>query len=138
MKCVYAGKEYSEGSLICVNGRELKCRGDAWEDTGLECGQQNGRADEFPEITDEERVNFETKMADIKHLRGWNKVFADHWSVREDLNFFYFKAAPTMSHVCAGSLIQSYKVPKEDVRFGSATMCPPGGTFYRETDYFWP
>ena len=36
-KCFYNGAEYSEGSLICVNNRELKCRGGEWCETGYSC-----------------------------------------------------------------------------------------------------
>ena len=35
--CLYAGKAYAEGSLICVNGRELKCSGGSWQETGYAC-----------------------------------------------------------------------------------------------------
>lgn len=35
--CYYDGFEYSEGSLICVNGRELKCRSGQWQETGYSC-----------------------------------------------------------------------------------------------------
>lgn len=28
MTCIFEGVEYSEGSLVCANGRELVCRGD--------------------------------------------------------------------------------------------------------------
>mgnify|MGYP003374711233 CR=1 FL=1 len=138
MACIYNGKQYSEGSLLCVNGRELKCRGDAWEETGFECNPKSDRSEEFPQISEEEKSDYESIDSENHGVRGWNKVFADHWSVRQDSSFYYFKAAPTMSHVCANSLIQNYKVPKLDVNFGPATMCPPGGTFYRETEYFWP
>lgn len=40
--CKYAGKEYSEGSLICKNGREMKCRGGDWEETGYACNKSDG------------------------------------------------------------------------------------------------
>lgn len=37
MSCVYEGVEYSEGSLVCANGRELVCRGDEWHENGESC-----------------------------------------------------------------------------------------------------
>lgn len=39
--CVSGGVEYSEGSLICSNGRELKCIGGAWQETGYSCSSKN-------------------------------------------------------------------------------------------------
>lgn len=35
--CTYNGKNYSEGSLVCANGRELKCSGSEWRETGYLC-----------------------------------------------------------------------------------------------------
>ena len=37
MVCQFAGQEYSEGALICSNGRELRCSGGGWAETGYEC-----------------------------------------------------------------------------------------------------
>jgi hypothetical protein len=37
MTCSFGGANYSEGSLICSNGRELKCSGGAWQETGYAC-----------------------------------------------------------------------------------------------------
>ena len=37
MTCTYNGKSYSDGALICVNGREMKCRGGDWNETGYPC-----------------------------------------------------------------------------------------------------
>jgi hypothetical protein len=37
MNCVYGGVEYSEGSLICSNGRELVCDGGQWRENGYTC-----------------------------------------------------------------------------------------------------
>jgi hypothetical protein len=39
MACYSGGFEYSEGSLICSNGRELRCSGGAWQETGYSCVQ---------------------------------------------------------------------------------------------------
>lgn len=38
MTCTYNGTEYSEGALICANGRELVCRGGDWHENGETCG----------------------------------------------------------------------------------------------------
>jgi len=35
--CVYGGETYSEGSLICVNGKELSCYAGVWAETGRTC-----------------------------------------------------------------------------------------------------
>jgi hypothetical protein len=52
--CYFDGQEYSEGSLVCSNGRELKCRDGEWHETGYECEElveegfeTSGRNDEF-------------------------------------------------------------------------------------------
>lgn len=37
MSCQFAGVEYSEGALICQNGRELRCSGGEWVETGYSC-----------------------------------------------------------------------------------------------------
>lgn len=39
--CVSGGVEYSEGSLICSNGWELRCSGGAWNETGYICSSKN-------------------------------------------------------------------------------------------------
>ena len=35
--CTYNGAAYSEGSLICVNGKELSCYAGVWAETGRAC-----------------------------------------------------------------------------------------------------
>ena len=35
--CKFDGREYSEGSIICCNDKELKCSGGEWVETGLQC-----------------------------------------------------------------------------------------------------
>ena len=37
MTCSYGGRVFSEGSLICMNGREMKCSGGEWKNTGYPC-----------------------------------------------------------------------------------------------------
>jgi hypothetical protein len=37
MTCSYNGRSYSNGSLICANGRELKCDSGSWRETGYRC-----------------------------------------------------------------------------------------------------
>ena len=37
MSCNHNGKTYSQGSLVCANGRELRCDGDYWSETGYSC-----------------------------------------------------------------------------------------------------
>lgn len=37
MSCLFRGKTYSEGAIICSNGRELKCRESEWTETGFTC-----------------------------------------------------------------------------------------------------
>lgn len=37
MSCLFDGEEYSDGALICSNGRELKCSGNSWQETGYTC-----------------------------------------------------------------------------------------------------
>ncbi|MDH1408484.1 hypothetical protein [Acinetobacter johnsonii] len=37
MTCKSGGKEYSRGELICSNGRELRCDGQEWIETGYYC-----------------------------------------------------------------------------------------------------
>lgn len=37
MSCTNGGVSYSDGALICSNGRELRCDGGAWQETGYSC-----------------------------------------------------------------------------------------------------
>ena len=37
MSCTFDGRPYSEGSLICSNGKELRCSGSQWSETGYTC-----------------------------------------------------------------------------------------------------
>jgi hypothetical protein len=37
MACTYAGVEYSDGAIICVSGKEMKCYSGAWTETGNAC-----------------------------------------------------------------------------------------------------
>lgn len=37
MSCTNNGTSYSEGALICSNGRELRCSGGGWQETGYSC-----------------------------------------------------------------------------------------------------
>lgn len=37
MSCTNNGTSYSEGALICSNGRELRCSGAGWQETGYSC-----------------------------------------------------------------------------------------------------
>jgi hypothetical protein len=39
--CVYAGKLYSPGANICVDGWEQTCKDGKWEGTGHQCSQPN-------------------------------------------------------------------------------------------------
>lgn len=41
MTCTYNGRSYAEGSLTCQNGREMKCRGGEWQETGYPCSTAN-------------------------------------------------------------------------------------------------
>ncbi|MGV6393661.1 DUF1496 domain-containing protein [Pseudomonas caspiana] len=45
MPCIFEGLQYSEGSLVCANGRELVCRNDDWEENGELCEQPEGNSD---------------------------------------------------------------------------------------------
>lgn len=40
MSCQFAGKTYSEGAIICSNGRELRCSGSVWGETGYSCSKE--------------------------------------------------------------------------------------------------
>ena len=35
--CTFNGVEYSQGAVICSNGKELKCYGGVWSETGNTC-----------------------------------------------------------------------------------------------------
>jgi len=37
MSCSYNGRSFSNGSLICANGREMKCDSGNWRETGYRC-----------------------------------------------------------------------------------------------------
>lgn len=58
MTCTYEGKSYSDGVLICMNGREMKCRGGEWSETGYACAtntvvhqdRSSAQSDELPDI----------------------------------------------------------------------------------------
>jgi hypothetical protein len=49
MSCVFEGVEYSEGSLVCANGRELVCRNDEWHENGESCTDQTTTSKEGDE-----------------------------------------------------------------------------------------
>lgn len=46
MPCIFEGVEYSEGALVCANGRELVCRNDEWHENGENCVRQDDVAEE--------------------------------------------------------------------------------------------
>lgn len=37
MGCEHGGVAYPDGALICAGGRELRCSGGAWRETGYSC-----------------------------------------------------------------------------------------------------
>lgn len=42
--CIYNGKEYSEGSIICIQGQQAECRNGKWEPLGIACeNNANGK-----------------------------------------------------------------------------------------------
>lgn len=41
MACRYGGVDYSEGSIMCQNGKEVVCRGVNWVETGYTCVNSN-------------------------------------------------------------------------------------------------
>jgi hypothetical protein len=43
MTCIYEGLEYSEGALVCANGRELVCREGDWRENGVLCEQDEDK-----------------------------------------------------------------------------------------------
>ena len=36
-ECEWGGQKYSENSTSCQNGKEMKCRGGQWTETGYTC-----------------------------------------------------------------------------------------------------
>lgn len=48
--CNYNGTSYSEGALICANGRELRCSGRQWQETGYDCAASNETGSEYARI----------------------------------------------------------------------------------------
>ncbi|MCX6156249.1 MAG: DUF1496 domain-containing protein [Candidatus Kapabacteria bacterium] len=39
--CVYDGKTYSEGSVVCMNGWEYRCNDGSWDSLGTSCGNES-------------------------------------------------------------------------------------------------
>ena len=35
--CIYRGREYSNGAVVCQNGIEFRCVDGTWEDLGTTC-----------------------------------------------------------------------------------------------------
>lgn len=61
MACYYQGKAYSDGSLICVGGRELRCVSGSWKETGYLCSA----AGRIPLVTADHQAAFEEVAKDI-------------------------------------------------------------------------
>ena len=38
--CIYNGKEYSDGSVVCMNNMEYVCRSDKWVALGTQCNEK--------------------------------------------------------------------------------------------------
>lgn len=45
MGCEHGGEAYADGALVCVNGRELRCVGGEWRETGYACVSAEGDGD---------------------------------------------------------------------------------------------
>jgi hypothetical protein len=136
--CTYDGKEYSEGAILCIAGRTLECRGDAWMDIGP-CSQQ---LDEIPLISDEEAAKSVSDSSKRPpQTFAEYTVFAEFFSIRRDTRYLYFRAAPTPGHLCANSeWVRDYRVPLGDVlSIGQRTACvQPPTTGYRQIRFMWP
>lgn len=55
MTCTHAGRDYSEGALVCANGRELRCTGDVWQETGYIC-LMNDNDMEYQKISSDGKI----------------------------------------------------------------------------------
>lgn len=84
MGCQNDGKDYSEGALICSNGRELKCSGTEWQETGYLCASLQSAEAGFLRISrDGRQANYITGApaecvtfiigAPVNYLRVYNK-----------------------------------------------------------------
>ena len=40
--CIYGSESHPEGTVICVNGRGLKCLAGEWRETGTACDDEDG------------------------------------------------------------------------------------------------
>jgi hypothetical protein len=51
--CIYGPDTFPEGTVICVNGRGLKCVLGEWQETGLPCEDEDGavRSDLDPNVS---------------------------------------------------------------------------------------
>lgn len=139
--CKFGGKDYSEGSLICLNGRELKCSGGEWKETGYRCNA--GCAAESDQIPENANIPFDEKVvATPPHIAREFTVYAEFFSIWKDGIYLYFKGAPTVGHVCSNSpLVRDYKVPLPDVlEIGPQVQCPGAGArgWYRKIRFEWP
>lgn len=51
MNCTFNGQGYSEGALICSNGRELKCDSGEWRETGYACAEIGSSPNEYIRVS---------------------------------------------------------------------------------------
>ncbi len=67
MSCQYNGNEYSAGSLICKNGRELKCDGESWMETGYTCFMNNDEStkDSYYKISFDKQVFIKDNLTEL-------------------------------------------------------------------------
>jgi hypothetical protein len=139
--CKYDGKEYSEGSVICVNRRELKCRGNEWQDIG-ECNHETSPMNDIPTVPDDDKeiLALDPRILE-KPPQGVSTytVYADHFSIRQTRDFYFFKAAPTIGHFCSNSMVREYRVPRLDVQIEpERRSCPRTARLYRVITFSWP
>ena len=133
--CTYAGTQYSEGALICANGRELRCSGGEWKETGFACGKAGRVEMDFPEISEAEKSQYSESEDKPANEVGLSKVYAQHFSIRQDLYYYYFRGANTPTHACADTPghVLNYMVAKAVVKkFGPSLSCRVSGGWYRE------
>lgn len=135
--CMFEGNEYSEGAVVCANGRELKCRNGSWHETGYPCGENLVDANKTMEISEEEAAAFEQEMAAHTFPQGVYTRYTKH--IRYDMQNAYFAGAIDAPQLCSGINIQNYRIPIDYIQeVGPYEVCRYGGGSYQKIVYYWP
>jgi len=139
-ECRYKGSLYSEGSLICVNGRELKCSSGEWHETGYTCGSQKPAPEDIPVIPEGSPSGVDSNEAQkTPRTSALYTAYADPNTMRQDQFYLYFKGSETAGHTCSLSpSMRPYQIPRDDVVSRSPRMRCVTGRDYVEVKFNWP